>query len=140
MDLTTIRSLYDEIVAFMIDRGVQMERGTYFELADSLFENRYWLERDHAGVVAFCNFWRVPARDIELVRKGERPRDVTRGDVLFIVDYASRGGVPAIWRMVRNLRARSAGMQGVILFHRHTGQENFRYFPRQKGDVDERLL
>jgi hemolysin-activating ACP:hemolysin acyltransferase len=127
--------LYLEIVEFLHSCGgpyAVIDPEECCNLIDCLYAGQYYIERDEAGkIVTFCDWWRFRTGELATIKRGGKPRDITIGECLFIVDHASaaRDGVAKMRSAIRN----STDLKGVAWFHKRKTPENFRYFPSQEG-------
>jgi hemolysin-activating ACP:hemolysin acyltransferase len=128
-----IRDTYLEVVDFLSKSGgayQQFDTATYRDIIDSILDNRFRIVRDDTGaIIAFTSWWMIHERDIELVKSGNRPTDVTRGTVVYVADHAGQG---AIFELIRFVRA-TIGKKGVCWHHRYKQPGQFRYYPKEEG-------
>ncbi|CAB4211884.1 hypothetical protein UFOVP1419_43 [uncultured Caudovirales phage] len=127
-----VKELYLEITEFCAGCGgtyTNMDTATYRDLLDALFDGRYRITRDDAGqIVTVSTWWLIHPDDIELVRQGGRPHDISSGSVVYVADHCG-GGLPGLIRFIRE----EIGRRGVCWHHKYKSPGRFRYYPEKRG-------
>ena len=128
-----VRELYVEVVDFLSKSGgayQKMDSTTYHDIIDAILENRYRVSRNSDGnISAFTAWWMIYEADIELVKNGGRPADISTGSVVYVADHAGTGAYPDLIRFIRS----TIGRRGVCWHHRYKQPGQFRYFPKKVG-------
>lgn len=124
------RDVYMEIVDFLISSGGayrSLDSGTCRDLIDSLSNGQHRIVRDHAGeLISFTSWWMIREEDLEIVKQGERPADITGGNIVYIADHA--GGYHRIISFLRD----TVGNIDSCWHHRFKDPAQFRFRRKER--------
>ena len=127
------RDLYIEVMAFLSNSGGtyrNLDNDTCRDVIDALFENQYRLVRDASGNIAsFTTWWMIHDADLEMVKNGQRPKDTTGGNIVYVADHAGKGSYPALINYLRD----RLGEIDCYWHHRFKHPDKFRYRPSRMG-------
>jgi hypothetical protein len=102
----SLKRLYLTMLRFFKDSGgayMCLDAFTSHDLLESLFDGRVIIVRDATGnIVSITNIWKIHEADLDAVAQGDKPNDVSTGNIVYIADHAGRGGYPAMIRKLKN--------------------------------------
>jgi hypothetical protein len=129
----SVRKLYLEITEFLSTSGgsyTSIDTSTYRDIIDAILDERYRVVRDDSGrITSVTTWWMIHETDIELVKNGGRPKDLSSGAVVYISDHAGCGGYPGLIRFIRS----NICKRGACWHHRYKHPALFRYYPQKRG-------
>lgn len=100
------------------------------DIIDALFDGRYRVVRSESGLlVGFTSWWMIRESDIDTVKAGHRPLDISGGSIVYIADHAGVGCYPDLIRFIRTV----IGKKGVCWHHKFKHPRQFRYYPKKEG-------
>ena len=127
-------ALCSEILDFLLDCG-----GVYKEVTAHLQEvvltsiatGQYVIYRDPQGSIShWLAYWKILPYDIEDIEE-IKPINITLGTVLYIAEHGNKDGRHGMTMIIKELRRRSKGMQGVLWNSKGRGIKTFMH---QKGE------
>jgi hypothetical protein len=131
--LESLKKLYLEITAFLSRSGGsyrQIDTATYRDLIDALLDDRCRVVRDGTGdICGVTTWWMVHERDLDTVKYGYKPEDITTGSIVYVADHAGKQQYPALIRFIRT----TIGKKGVCWHHKFKHPNQFRYYPHKEG-------
>lgn len=81
----------------------------------------------------FAAFWRIKLADVQNVVDRTKPEDIYTGPVCYIAEAFNLDGKRGMAEMIRAIRRKAAGMQGVF-WHRPAKEDQVYLFPLQRGE------
>lgn len=127
--------LCSEIIAFLLDcGGIYCSENEHIQyvVLNSIATGQYVLYRDDLGKIShWLAYWKIAPEDIETIEDGIRPLNLTDGSVLFVVEHGNKEGRSGMTKIIKELRHRAKGMQGVFWNSKGRGIKKFMH---QKGE------
>lgn len=127
-------ALCSEIISFLLDcGGVYKQETSYLQeiILTSIANGQYILYRDGNGNIShWLCYWKINSEDLEDIAE-IRPADITTGTVLYIAEHGNKEGRKGMTKIIKELRHRATGMQGVLWNSKGRGIKKFMH---QKGD------
>lgn len=122
-----------EITDFLHKSGgtyQNIDTGTYRDIIDALFDDRYRVARDDDGnITGFTSWWMIHERDLEVVKNGGRPKDISAGSIIYVADHA---GTNSVTGLIKFLRA-TFGNVDCCFHHKFKHPTQFRYRPKTEA-------
>ena len=130
---TSVRDLYLEITEFLSASGGSyacIDTDTYRDLIDAILDGRCRVTRDDSGgITSATTWWMIHEADLDLVKNGGKPVDLSGGTIVYVADHAGAGCYPELIRFIRT----NIGKRGVCWHHRYKHPVQFRYYPKKEG-------
>lgn len=125
-----IRATYIEVTDFIARSGgtyLRLDVETCRDIIDALIEGRYRITRDtDNSITSFTAWWRIYAKDIELVKSGGRPSDLSNGDIIYIADHAGYSSCRDLLRFIRTITDQGCW------HHRYKQPGQFRFYRKRE--------
>lgn len=130
--------LCDRICDFLMSCGGAYHKltGTMQETILACLASRQFIIRiDGKGDIQYFACWfKLKPEDVEGMKERVRPYDIYSGSYMYVVEAGNKMGKKGMADMVKKIRARAEGMQGVF-WHRPTKKDKIYDFPSQKGGI-----
>jgi len=121
------KDLYMEIMVFLGASGgayQNIDIDTYRDIIDALFDGRYRVTRDDNGnLISFTSWWMIHEADVEAVKNGGRPKDISTGPIFYVADHA---GIGTVAGLIQYLRI-TFGNRDCCFHHKFKHPSQFRY-------------
>lgn len=128
-----LKETYIEITDFLSNSGgsyANIDTLTYRDIVDAIIDDRFRVIRDGSGgITTVTTWWMIHEADLDLVKNGGRPDDLSNGSIVYIADHAGSGSYPDLIRFIRS----TIGRKGVCWHHRYKHPGMFRYYPKKEG-------
>lgn len=103
-------------------------------LIEAFATKQYILDRDEKGNIEhFLCYWKVREEDLNDIANGIKPVVRWGGDKMFICEHGNKGGRKALTTMIKEIKRRSAGQEGVMW--RNWNRETTKAFLHKRGDT-----
>lgn len=131
------REEYMEVIDFMITSGgsySMLDSNTCDDIIVAMNSGRYRVTRNDSGgaIKSFTSWWFIHIDDLEIVKQGNRPADISTGSIVYIADHCGVGSYPSLIRFLRNDKM-SVGKRGVCWHSRYKQPDTFIYMPNKEG-------
>ena len=120
-------ALCEEIMAFLLECGGVYTRETgdlQIIILKSIANGQYVLYREDGKIVHWLCYWKIKESDIEDIGQ-TMPVDIITGNVLYIAEHGNKEGRKGMTKMIKELRHRATGMQGVLWNSKGRGIKKF---------------
>jgi hypothetical protein len=126
-----VRETYIEIMDFLAACGgayAQHDTQTCRDVIDAILDDRYRVTRDSSGaILTVSTWWMIRPEDMDLVKNGGHPADISGGTIVYVADHAGKGGYPDLIRFLRTLASEACW------HHRYKQPGQFRHYPKKEG-------
>jgi hypothetical protein len=122
------QELYAEIVDFMYHSGGayrSMDTATYRDVIDALFDGRYRVTRSDGDITSFTTWWLIHEADINIVREGGKPDDISSGNIVYIADHAGADSCHELIRFIKTFTDHGCW------HHRYKHPKQFRQYKKR---------
>jgi hypothetical protein len=126
------KDLYLEIVLTYRNAGGSIHEPFFSFLIECLELGQFYVERRETGEIGFfAMYWFVEPEDFETAVLYRRPKDITGGSTLWVVDCFNTIGRAGFRNFGMEMRKRVGNRTGIAWAHKNS--ESLRFFPSQKG-------
>lgn len=97
--------------------------------------SRQFVIRIKDGEIQYFVCWfKIKPEEVEGMKERVRPVDIYSGSYMYVVEAGNKMGKRGMAEMVKKIRAKAEGMQGVF-WHRPAKADKVFDFPSQKGGI-----
>ena len=129
--------LCDRICAFLLECGPPY--GTITAEVESnilgaIASKQFVIKIKEGEIRYFAGYFKVKPEHVDLISQRTIPAgyDLFQGSIMYVTEAANKDGRKGMAEIIRRLRKKATGMQGVF-WHRPKHDDKIMWYPRQRG-------
>lgn len=111
-----------------------LDNFTCRDILEALDDGRYRLTTDGGRITSFSTWWMVHETDLESVKNGIKPADVSTGNICYVADHAGRCSRMGLVKFIREEVAPRA-----CWHHRYKDPKQFRTYSEKEGSHNVKI-